>query len=159
MGGRLQMHLTVIKKLDIGGFVFRSVPTYIYKDVYNVTSYPFVGGLIGNDLLRRFNIILNYPEREIYLSPNSHFNDFFDYSYTGLTIYYENGYIMVDDVVTGSPADKAGIKKDDILIAVDNNFSNNIQQYKTLLQSANEKIKIVIIRSGMPLELKIKPIS
>jgi hypothetical protein len=159
MGGRLQMELTVIKEVRVGNYKFRSVPTYIYKDEYNVTSYPFVGGLIGNDLLRRFNIILNYPEREIYLSPNSHFNDFFDYSYTGLTIYYENGYIMVDDVATGSPADKAGIKKDDILIAVDNNFSNNIQQYKTLLQSPNEKIKIVVIRSGIPLELKIKPTS
>ena len=37
--------------VQIGHFRFRNVPTYIYNDEFNVTSYPFVGGLLGNDLL------------------------------------------------------------------------------------------------------------
>ena len=53
MGGKLQMRLTIIKEVKIGPYKFRSVPTYLYKDDYNVTSYPFTGGLLGNDLLRR----------------------------------------------------------------------------------------------------------
>ncbi len=158
MGGRVQMNLTVIKQVKIGGYKFRAVPTYIYKDEYNVTSYPYVGGLIGNDLLRRFNLILNYPMHEIHLTPNSHFSDLFDYTYTGLTIYYEKEQIIADDIIAGSPADKAGIKKDDIIVAVKNNFSNNIQQYKMLLQS-NEKVRIIVKRHEKLLELKIKPTS
>ena len=49
MGGRLQMRLTVVKMVQVGNYKFRNVPTYIYEDEYNVTSYPFVGGLLGND--------------------------------------------------------------------------------------------------------------
>jgi hypothetical protein len=159
MGGRLQMRLTVVKMVQIGHFKFRMVPTYLFNDQYNVTSYPYVGGLIGNDLLRRFNMIINYPKREIHLKPNSHFTEPFDYAYTGMAMYYINGKVMIEDVVSGSPADKAGIKVDDILVAVGNNFSNNIMQYKTMLQSAQEKLKLIIQRKGVLTEITLRPIS
>lgn len=146
MGGKLQMKLTVIKEVKIGPYKFHAVPTYLYKDEYNVTSYPYVGGLIGNDLLRRFNMILNYPKREIHLSPNSHFREYFDYAYTGLGIYYVNGKIIVEDVIPDSPAERSGIQPGDEIFAVGNNLSHNIQQYKNILQIPNEKIKIVVMR-------------
>jgi predicted aspartyl protease len=159
MGGRLQMKLTVVKMLQVGSYKFRNVPAYIFDDEYNVTSYPFVGGLLGNDLLRRFNLIINYPNREIHLLTNGHFYEPFDYAYTGMATYFVDGRIVVEDVVPGSPADKAGIKVDDILIGVNTTFTNNIMQYKTLLQSPKEKIKLFISRNGNLLLLTIKPAS
>ena len=159
MGGRLMMRLTVMKMIQIGHFRFRNVPTYLYTDEFNVTSYPFVGGLLGNDLLRRFNLTINYSKREIHLLPNSHFKEPFDYAYTGLAIYYVDGAILVEDVVPGSPAHKAGIKKNDLIIGVDHNFTNNIMQYKNILQSANEKIRVTISRDQQLMMLSIKPIS
>lgn len=157
MGGKLQMQLTVVKQLQIGHFKFKKVPTYIYSDAYNVTSYPYVGGLVGNDLLRRFNLTINYPGRLIHIVPNKSFNEPFDYAYTGLALYYVDGRIEVDDVISGSPADKAGIKRGDVIISVDNNFSNNIQAYKNLLQNENQKIKIILNRNGELDEVYIKP--
>ena len=157
MGGKLQMRLTVIKELKIGPYKFRQVPTYLYNDEYNVTSFPFVGGLIGNDLMRRFNIILNYPAREIHLLPNNHFFDKFDYAYTGLGIYYENGKIVVGDIVAGSPGAKGKFKVGDEIFGVGNNFSHNISAYKNILQTANEDIKIVVIREGELLQLVLHP--
>lgn len=157
MGGKIQMRTTVIKMVQIGRYKFRNVPTYLYSDEYNVTSYPNVGGLVGNDLLRRFNLIINYPKRETHLLPNSHFNDLFDYAYTGMATYYVNGLILVDDIITGSPAEKAGILKDDIIISVNNNFSNNIMQYKDILQTERDRIKIIVKRKGELIQLFIKP--
>lgn len=157
MGGKIQMRVTVIKMLQVGRYKFRDVPTYLYSDEFNVTSYPNVGGLLGNDLLRRFNLIINYPKREIHLQPNAHFSEPFDYSYTGMAAYFIDGNILVDDIIPGSPAQKAGILKDDIIISVNNNFSNNIMQYKDILQSAKERIKIIIRRKGELKQLFIKP--
>jgi hypothetical protein len=159
MGGRLQMRITVVKMVQLGQYRFRNVPTYLYDDDFNVTSYPFVGGLLGNDLLRRFNMTVNYPKREIHLLPNSHFKDPFDYAYTGMAVYYVDGLIVVEDIIPGSPADKAGIKPFDVIVGVGHNFSNNIMQYKTELQTTNAKIKMTISRGKELLLLTIKPAS
>jgi hypothetical protein len=155
MGGKLQMRLTLIKEVQVGPYKFRSVPVYLYKDDHNVTSYPFTGGLLGNDLLRRFNMIFNYPNREIHLLPNSHFKESFDYAYTGLGFYLVNGKIMVEDVIKGSPADKAHFKVNDEVIAVDRNFSHNMQAYKNILQKPFETVKVIIKRDGILKELTI----
>ncbi|HEY4290814.1 MAG TPA: aspartyl protease family protein [Puia sp.] len=148
LGGKATMRLTTLKEVRIGPFRFRKVPTYVFDDQYNVTSYPNLGGLIGNDILRRFNVILNYDRRSIYLMPNSHYREQFDYSYTGLGIYWVDGEIRIGDVMKDSPADKAGLKEDDVILAIGTNFTNNIQTYKNLLQNPGEKVKITFKRNG-----------
>ena len=160
LGGKKAMDLTVIREVRIGPYRFRKVPIYIFEDDYNITSYPVLGGLIGNDILRRFNVVLNYPEQQIYIRPNKHFLDSFDYSYTGLGMYIIEGAITVTEIMKKSPAEAAGFKEGDIVIGVDNNLSGNIQTYKTLLQNAGRRIKVLISRKGelMILTIKVKSI-
>ncbi len=156
LGGKAPMRQGVVKQVKLGPYKFRNVPAYIFDDEYNITSYPYLGGLIGNDLLRRFNLIINYDKRDIHLTPNSHFREQFDYSYTGLGMYYIDGEIKVIDIMKGSPAEKAGFKEEDIIIAVKNNFSQNIQTYKNLMQHPGERVKILVYRQGKPLLLTLK---
>ena len=147
LGGKKIMNTTVVKSIKVGPYKFNWVPIYIFRDDFNITSYPRMGGVIGNDILRRFNLIINYPNQEIFIKPNTHFFDDFDYSYTGLGLYQINGYIVIEDVVEDSPADKAGFKPNDIIFAVENNFTNNLQAYKHILQSAGNTVKVVVIRN------------
>ncbi|MBS1742349.1 MAG: aspartyl protease family protein [Bacteroidetes bacterium] len=154
MGGKMRMRLTVVKEVKLGPYTFNHVPTYLYQDIFKVTNYPFTGGLVGNDLLKRFNLIINYPSREIHIIPNSHYNETFEYGYTGFSIYYVNGKIVVDDVIKDSPAEKAGFLVGDEIISVGKNFSNNIQQYKDLLQEPNARIQVIIKRNAA-LETKL----
>lgn len=155
MGGMLKMRLTVIKEVKLGPYHFRMVPTYLYDDENNLTSYPFTGGLMGNDILRRFNIVFNYPQREIHLRPNSHFEDLFDYAYTGLGIYAIDNKVVVVDVIEKSPAEKAGFQAGDELVSVGNNLSGNIQQYKNLLQTPNTSFKVIVRRKTRLMELNL----
>ncbi|MBN8858242.1 MAG: aspartyl protease family protein [Sphingobacteriales bacterium] len=159
LGGKTQMQLTTVKEVRIGPYRFRKVPTYIFDDTYNITAYPYLAGLIGNDLLRRFNVTFNYPKKEIHLIPNSHYYSPFDYAYTGLGIYDTNGKVIVEDVIKDSPAEKAGFKTGDILVGVDNNFSGNIQAYKNILQSTNRKMKVIVNRDNTLIMLTLKPAS
>lgn len=151
LGGKKQMLLTIIKEVQIGPYKFKKVPTDILDDEFNATSYPFLGGVIGNDILRRFNVIFNYAKREIHLLPNSHYTDEFDYSYTGLNMYYVDGRIILDDIINKSPAYKAGLKKDDIVVAVNANFSNDINIYKNLMQGVGQKVTLLIYRNNVPM--------
>jgi hypothetical protein len=159
VGGRTSMRITTVTEVKLGPYRFRKVPAYLFKDEYNVINYPYLGGLIGNDLLRRFNVTFNYVKQEIHILPNSHFRDDFDYAYHGLSIYFIDNQIVVDDVVPGSPADKAGFKKEDVIIALNNDISNNIQVYKTMMQEIGVKMNFVILREGKALQFTMKPIS
>jgi hypothetical protein len=160
VGGSIAMNMTIVKELKIGPYRFRNVPTYIFDDAYNVTSYPYLAGLIGNDLLRRFNVIFNYQKRDIHLVPNSHFREPFDYSYSGIELYYIDGAIEIGNIAEGSPAEEAGLKEGDIIVSVNNNFSQNFNQYKTAMQSVNERLKLIVRRNGelMQFTFKVKSI-
>jgi hypothetical protein len=157
LGGKKRMMITIIRELKVGPYIFRRVPTHILDDEFNVTSYPYISGLLGNDILKRFNLIFNYQKREVHLLPNSHFREPFDYSYTGMSVFFINGKVVIDDIIKDSPAYKAGFKKDDVILAVNNNFSNDINQYKNALQSNGERLKILVIRDGSPQIIIFKP--
>jgi hypothetical protein len=160
IGGKVSMNLTVVKELKFGPYRFRNIPTYVFEDEYNVTSYPYLGGLIGNDIFRRFNVIFNYAKRDIHLLPNSHFRDPFDYSYSGIELYYIDEKIIIGDVAKNSPADLAGILEGDEVIGVNTNLSQNFGQYKIALQATGEKIKILLRRNGelVQKEFRVKSI-
>ncbi len=155
--GKINMRLTTLKRVKVGPYKFSKVPLHIYYDSLNILGYPAISGLIGSDLLRRFNMVINYPEKIIHLTPNTHLRDPFDYSYTGMNFYFVDGRVLITEVQQGSPAEKAGIVPGDIIFGVESNFSNNIQQYKAMLQNAGEKVRILLLRNNQPkmIELKI----
>src|SRR5690606_37027299 len=126
LGGKAPMLQGVIGEVKFGPYRFKNVPTYIFDDVYNITAYPYLGGLIGNDLLRRFNSIIIYGQRDMHLTPNSHYKEDSDYSYTGLGLYQVEGEVEVGDVMEGSPAADGGFRSGDITLSVNNNMSGDI---------------------------------
>jgi hypothetical protein len=160
LGGKTDMALSIVKDLKVGPYRFHDIPAYVFNDDFNVTNYPALGGLIGNDIFRRFNVVLNYPQQEIFIKPNKHYLDSFDYSYTGLGFYLMNGAITVTDVIKDSPAEKAGFMMGDIIIGVEGNFTNNIQAYKILMQNAKARLRVLVMREGAPqiIYLKVKSI-
>jgi hypothetical protein len=156
LGGKIDMELTVMKEVKVGPYRFRNVPIFIFDDVTNITQYPQLGGLLGNDILRRFNVILNYARGDIYITPNKHFNENFDYSYSGMELYMVDGKIIAGDVAKGSPAEAAGVKEGDEIVAVNKSLNQNLNQYKIALQTPNEKVRLVIRRNGVLLEIEFK---
>ena len=157
LGGKKNMQLTVVKQVRLGPYRFIDVPTYIYDDSMNITQYPFTGGLLGNDIMRRFNITYNYPKREIHIVPNTHFNDDFDYAYTGITLYNVNEGVFIENIIPGSPAALGGLREEDEIIGINKNFSGKIQQYVNQLQKAKEKIELIIKRNKQFEMITIEP--
>ncbi|WP_257658601.1 aspartyl protease family protein [Parapedobacter lycopersici] len=159
VGGKLAMEMTMVKEFRLGPFRFRNVPTMVFDDVYNVTSYPYLGGLIGNQLLKRFNTIFNYEKREIYLKPNSLYREPFERAYSGLELFYINGAIVVGSIIPGSPADIAGLKEGDVVIAINNDASQNFVQYKKTLMVARRRVSFIVQRKDELLEIQVKLLS
>lgn len=156
VGGKVDMSLTVIKELRLGPYRFRNVPAFVFNDTFNLTSYPYLSGIIGNDILRRFNLFLNYAKREFYFMPNNHYQEAFDYAYSGVELYMVDGKVILGDVAVGSPASLAGLKEGDQVIGINNVLGQNLQAFKTALQVQGEKIKMIISRDGKLIEYTFK---
>jgi hypothetical protein len=156
VGGKIDMHMTVIKEMRIGPYRFRNIPVFVFDDTFNLTSYPYLNGIIGNDILRRFNLILNYSKREFYFMANTHYLDGFDYAYSGIELYMIDGQVILGDVARGSPAEKAGLKEGDVLIGINNIVGQNIQLFKTALQAAGDRVRLIINRDGVLMEFSFK---
>lgn len=148
IGGQIELRLTLLKSLRIGPYRFKKIPITIFDDSYNVTNYPHWAGLIGNDLLRRFNTVLNYPAAEIHLKPNRFFYDEFDYAYIGMELYLIDGLIKVGFVASNSPAQDAGLDVGDEIVAVNKILSGKLDAYKAELAHAVKKVSIIYKRNG-----------
>jgi hypothetical protein len=157
LGGKKEMQLTTLRTFSIGPFRFRQIPTYIFDDNCDVTAYPQLGGLIGNDLLRRFNLIVNYARSEIYILPNTTFDQPFDYSYSGVSIALIGGKIVVTDVMKGSPAEKAGFREGDAILEINGDSRQDVQIYQGLLRTIGPRIKVLVRRNeGEVAQLSLK---
>jgi len=156
VGGKIDMHMTVIREMRMGPYRFRNIPVFVFNDTFNITSYPYLSGIIGNDILRRFNVILNYAKKEFYFTPNSHYQDPFDYAYSGIELYMVDGKIILGDVATGSPAEKAGLQEGDEVISVNNVLGQNLQLFKSALQVQGDKVRMIVNRNGELMEFRFK---
>lgn len=156
IGGKVDMSLTVIREIRIGPYKFKNIPVFVFEDTFNITSYPYLGGILGNDILRRFNVILNYSKREFYFMPNTHYGDPFDYAYSGIELYMIDDKIVLGDVAIGSPAAQAGLQEGDVVIGINNVIGQSLQQYKQALQVVGEKVKIIVSRNGELLEFTFR---
>ncbi|AZZ37478.1 hypothetical protein CIK05_11965 [Bdellovibrio sp. qaytius] len=77
-------------------------------------------GTIGNELLHRFNLTINYFKRQIVLTRNAFYNNEYNFDRSGMWLMTEGANFKVLDVFKNSPADKAGLQIGDIVTAVDN---------------------------------------
>ncbi|MGC4235718.1 MAG: aspartyl protease family protein [Niabella sp.] len=159
MGGKVQFHLSVMRELKIGPYKFKNVPINIFDDEYNITAYPGYGGLVGNDIFRRFNCILNYKARQVHIVPNKFFTDPFDYAYSGVELYSFDNMVVIGDIPKGSPADVAGLKAGDEVLAVNKKFGMTLNDLKLALQSTYGPVDIIIKRNDTLMVKKMRVIN
>lgn len=71
---------------------------------------------------------------------------------------YPDDPVELDTVVSGRPADRAGLKVDDRVLAVDGTAILSPDQFRGLLQSSGGKaVQILVRRNGQTLTLSVQP--
>ena len=64
--------------------------------------------------------------------------------------------MVIEDVIENSPGAKAGVMPGDVIVAVDKNFSGDLQAYKGILEVVDAKPTIVVNRHGELFTCKFK---
>jgi hypothetical protein len=114
VGGLHEMKMVTVPKVEMAGFSFNGVPANLgaladgpYEDRANV----------GIQMFKQFKLTLDLGHDRLWLRRNGKPADF-SKDRTGLFTLLENDHFNVLHVSPGSPADRAGLKKGDKLVAV-----------------------------------------
>ncbi len=130
-----------IEALHLGKTVLKQV-TASFPDstsVQGLQMFTERDGSIGAELLRRFNLVLDYPNRQIFLKKNKNFSQPFNYNMSGLVLEH-GGLILVESYETLIHPVNAGKEEDE--------FFKAPQVYKKF--SLQPSFRIVRIRENSP---------
>ncbi|NNE02071.1 MAG: PDZ domain-containing protein, partial [Eudoraea sp.] len=103
LNGNIFGKRTKVHSLKIGNFVMNDAKA-AFPDMFTFSSVKNLGdrnGSVGGEVLRRFNIVFNYPEKKITLRKNSFFNAPFQFNMSGLEIQH-NGVRYIAERITDS---------------------------------------------------------
>jgi len=160
LGGFIQGYRGKMANLEFGNFNFTNVFTHFQKVDIPLDSIDqsFRNGIIGNLILERFDIFINYLEETIYFKPVRKLNKPFRYNLSGLGILAFGATLenyIVFEVIKNSPADKIGIQKGDIIKKIGWLESKHFSLYsieEMLSRRPGKKIKFKIKRGEELLE-------
>lgn len=149
ISGDMKMHVFVAESLKNRLFEVKN-PIIAYEEyenpvaVKNPDTYQL--GVIGNDLLSNYLIILDYPMRKMYFKPYKGVEQEEFYRAGFETGIYKNKGLLVQALIYNSPADSAGIQIDDILLE-----ANGIKATK-----ANRSEIIKLLKTPGTVKLKLQ---
>lgn len=120
-----------------------------------LVDMPERQGNVGCELLRRFNVTFNYPDRYIVMKPIKRLmREEFEHDMSGLELRakgerFRNYY--VDKIIDGSPADLAGLREGDEVLFINNSSANDLtisDIYKVLQTGEGKEVSMLVRRSG-----------
>jgi PDZ domain-containing protein len=120
LGGQSRGLLARPGELDLGRLAVRAPVALISSSWRRNTAMSRIAGNIGGGLLKRFLVILDYPDGMLYLQPNPHFAepDVFDRSGLWIMRITDRSAFEIADVVSDSPASKAGLRVGEKILKV-----------------------------------------
>jgi hypothetical protein len=150
---------TELSQLDLGGFSVKGIPTRLSKSRLGVTAMEDYAGIIGNPILKRFTITLDYAKKNMYVREEEDYQPAFIPDFSGMTIRLNEAKdkIVIDQVIAGSPAERAGIQAGDILSMVNDMVveAGDIHQIRKQFTGIDEEITLKLIRNQQNLTIHL----
>lgn len=157
ISGNLTGYMGKANFLSFGEYQFNRITTSFQnldESILDDSQY-IRNGIIGNKILERFTVIIDYPKQKLHLKPRKWLiTRPFKYDKSGLIIFaigrnFDKYYIK--EVIPNTPADKAGFKAGDYIVKF-NGYSTKFQSLEnitnTLTRRPNKKIKMTVVRDG-----------
>lgn len=139
-----------IPSFSLGNFEFDE-PTVSFLDETSsekAQRFKQRNGSIGANILRRFNVWIDYQNKKIRLKKNRYFNDSFNYNMSGLSVVYDGQQLVKESFNE--------ITRDSYNKQVDaNNKFSLVQRYKYLFKNSYKIERVVPNSSAAKAGLKV----
>jgi PDZ domain-containing protein/aspartyl protease len=159
-GGTFATRVTRAKSLAIGPYSWQKPLVSLSGAEAGAFSSEDYAGNVGNQLLERFKVTLDYEHRMLHLEPGAGFKKPDSFSRSGLQLARFGGEVQAAQVVAGSPAEKAKIRPGDTIVELAGKpiAEYTVDSAAALLDDGKpgKKVKLVIERDGKRRKVKLK---
>ena len=164
LGGFIQGALGRIEQIDFEPFQLNGVVTNFQELDANLDSLRLVKrhGILGNHILSRFIIYIDYIKGTMYLKANRNLKTKFAYDRSGINVSasgVELNVFTVFNVISDSPAAEAGIQTGDQIRRINGwpaTFSSLGDVNRKLRARKGKKIKLIVDRNGEILKVEFR---
>jgi hypothetical protein len=154
LGGYVEGHLGRINDLRLGDLAFTHLVTS-FQDLsgsVSLDSSRFRNGLIGTQLLMRFQVYIDYIDEKMYLRPTGRYNKKFKMDRSGLVVFAMGqnlNIFVVQDTLANSPAAEADMRPGDVIRTI-GGLPAGLHSLNSLLRifqrRGNKRVRMVIQR-------------
>jgi hypothetical protein len=156
VGGSRTDYIFTAKGISVAGCELKDVVTDFSGNTQGMMANDSFDGLVGNALFERFDVIFDFAKCEIWLRPNKNFNTSVNFD-SGMTLTPQEDGWVVNGLVEGGNAHRAGVRRGDKIIAINGLAREKVslKELKRMNRSA-EDWKIVVKRDNTTTEITFK---
>jgi hypothetical protein len=122
IGGATSQLVGRLASIELAGVTIPLPVTAFSTATGGSDTNPDVDGILGDEVLRRFDVTIDYPHERLLLRKNSHFTQPFEYDMSGLLLVAVDAKfdrVLVKNVLPSSPAAEAGLAAKDEIVSID----------------------------------------
>jgi hypothetical protein len=149
IGGPVRSLLARAQELRIASVIVRDLVVRFSTQQKGATITSDLAGLIGPDVLSQFDLTVDYARNRLIFERNSNYGRRDSYDRAGMWMGQNGNRFAVVDVIAGGPADEAGIKAGDSILAIDGTSTS-----KLVLPDVRESIRRATVGHRMALILE-----
>jgi hypothetical protein len=159
-GGTFTTRMVRMKKLEIGPYSWADPVISLSQATVGAFTSEDYAGNIGNRLLERFKVTLDYERRQMWLEPGRLYPRRDPMSRSGIQLVRYADTVKVASVLAGSAAEKAGLAADDVVTALDGKpvLDLGFEGVAAILDDSAEGSThtLAIVRAGKAMKLRIR---
>lgn len=157
LGGDLQGYIGRLKDVSIGKYRQSGVISYfqVTDSTLNTSFMNGRAGIVGNMMLNRFQLVLDYRESVVWLKPSGNFRKKYVYDRSGIYLLASGNSLnefVVESVIDNSPAFEADILPGDQIVQVGLAPARILRLQdvlKVLQKKPGKKVRLLILRNGV----------
>jgi hypothetical protein len=161
VGGTAQAFSGRLKALRLGSFELENSVGRFSRATRGDDASAKYDGLIGGEIFRRFKVVFDYSRGQMTLEPNAHFSEPYEVDMSGLDLIAEGegfSVVVVNEVEKNSPAAEAGIREEDIIVAIDGRPAKGLTlpQIREMFMRDGKEYLISLKRGKKELQARVK---
>jgi hypothetical protein len=159
VGGPARSWIVRAHRLTLGGVSVGDPVVGLSEAVTGSFADQYSAGNVGAGVLKKFNIVWDYPRLQMFFERNAHYSDPDVFNRAGIWANLGGGGFEVIDVFAGSPAADAGLKVGDHIVAIDGKQAQRditLPDFRTRMKEApGTKLTLEVMRGGQKLQIVV----